>query len=193
MEAAIRLFHDQGYDPTTVEQIAEAADVAKGTFFNYFETKEALLPALFEWRMQELAAALLPERGAPASPVARIKLALHLMASDPLADQVLAQQLFTAIARQHLPPEIAPVQPLIDLLAGQIRQAQEVGEVRADLDAVYLACVIRALFFQQMLLWHCGYRPASLPEALNAAMDLLLEGVAGPKWKKTRGEDRIQH
>jgi len=185
MEAALRLFHEQGYDATTVEQIAEAADVAKGTFFNYFETKEALLPALFEWRMQELAAALLPERGAPASPVARIKLALHLMASDPLADQTLAQQLFTAIARQRLPPEVAPVQPLIDLLAGQIRQAQEAGEVRTDLDAVYLACVIRALFFQQMLLWHCGYHPAPLPEALDAAVDLLLEGIAGPKWKPT--------
>lgn len=183
MEAALRLFHEHGYDATTVEQIAEAADVAKGTFFNYFETKEMLLPALFEWRMQELAAALLPEHGAPESPVARIKLALRLMASDPLADQTLAQQLFTAIARQHQPPGIAPVQPLIDLLAGQIRQAQEAGEIRTDLDAVYLACVIRALFFQQMLLWHCGYRPVSLLEALDAAVDLLLGGIAGPEWK----------
>lgn len=185
MEAALRLFREHGYDAATVEQIAEAADVAKGTFFNYFETKEAILPALFEWRLQELAAALSPEHGAPDSPVARIKLALRLMASDPLADRALAEQLFAAMAQQRQVPEAAPAQPLIDLLAAQVCQAQEAGEIRADLDAVYLACVLRALFFQQMMLWHCGYRQAPLPQALDATVDLLLDGIAGPKWKKT--------
>jgi AcrR family transcriptional regulator len=40
---AVRLFREQGYDATTVEQIAEAAEVAPSTVFRYFPTKEDLV------------------------------------------------------------------------------------------------------------------------------------------------------
>src|SRR6202789_262571 len=54
---AIKLFGTRGFTETTVEHITDAADVAKGTFFNYFSTKEMLLTDLMERRLDILRAA----------------------------------------------------------------------------------------------------------------------------------------
>ena|ERR1035437_5353917 len=44
--AALKIFAERGYLQTTVEDITNAADVGKGTFFNYFPTKEHVLATL---------------------------------------------------------------------------------------------------------------------------------------------------
>ncbi|WNS44872.1 TetR family transcriptional regulator [Paenibacillus sp. MMS20-IR301] len=60
---ALRLFHELGYNATTVEQIAEAAEISPSTFFRYFRTKEdvmmtdnydPLLIAAFEQQPEDL-------------------------------------------------------------------------------------------------------------------------------------------
>lgn len=43
VQAATRLFSERGFDGPTVDDIAAAADVAKGTIYNYFDSKEAIL------------------------------------------------------------------------------------------------------------------------------------------------------
>lgn len=40
---ALRLFREQGYHETTVEQVAEAAEISPSTFFRYFHTKESVV------------------------------------------------------------------------------------------------------------------------------------------------------
>lgn len=48
LEASFNLFVSQGFDNTTIDQITEEADVGKGTFYNYFPTKEAALYEFME-------------------------------------------------------------------------------------------------------------------------------------------------
>src|SRR5712675_296074 len=71
-KAACKLFRDKGFDETTIDEIAERADVAKGTFFNYFPRKEAVLGYLSEMWIEEAeqkVGTILAEPGAAASKI----------------------------------------------------------------------------------------------------------------------------
>ena len=48
VSAAWRLFYEQGYDDTTVDEILRASGTSKGTFYHYFKGKDALLTSLSE-------------------------------------------------------------------------------------------------------------------------------------------------
>ena len=57
ISAAWELFYEQGYDDTTVEEIIEKSGTSKGSFYHYFEGKDALLGSLsiiFDEKYQEL-------------------------------------------------------------------------------------------------------------------------------------------
>ncbi len=73
-EHALRLFREKGYDDTTVEQIAAAAEVSPSTFFRYFPTKEdVVLRDDFDDRMFEAF-----ERQPPSlTPIAALRAAIR--------------------------------------------------------------------------------------------------------------------
>ncbi len=56
LEVALGLFYEKGIYWTKIEDITERADIGKGTFYQYFETKEALLHALLQQGLEELLA-----------------------------------------------------------------------------------------------------------------------------------------
>src|SRR5256886_16678450 len=56
--AALDLFAQRGFAETTVEDITEAADVGKGTFFNYFPSKDHILLAFGEMQLSKLEATI---------------------------------------------------------------------------------------------------------------------------------------
>jgi AcrR family transcriptional regulator len=64
LAAATRLFEERGFEEVTVADITEAAGVAKGTFYLYFDSKEALLDAL-RHDLTDSAASLLDDLGLP--------------------------------------------------------------------------------------------------------------------------------
>lgn len=54
VEAANELFYHQGYNQTSFSDIAEAAGIPRGNFYYYFKTKEDILGAVVEKRMQDI-------------------------------------------------------------------------------------------------------------------------------------------
>lgn len=56
IDAAVRLFGEQGYAPTSVDQIADAATVAKGAVYHHFPTKTAIFEAVFDATCADVAA-----------------------------------------------------------------------------------------------------------------------------------------
>jgi AcrR family transcriptional regulator len=83
-QEALRLFLDQGFEATTIEEIAEAADIAPSTFFNYFPTKEDVVlqddldPVLLE---------AIHVEPAGLHPIAVLRKALHQVFSHLTPDQ----------------------------------------------------------------------------------------------------------
>lgn len=67
VNAAWKLFYEQGYEDTTVEEIIEVSHTSKGSFYHYFDGKDALLgtlSSLFDEKYQQLSLQLDPEMGA---------------------------------------------------------------------------------------------------------------------------------
>lgn len=57
VNAAWQLFYEQGYEDTTVEEIIELSRTSKGSFYHYFDGKDALLSTLsllFDEKYEEL-------------------------------------------------------------------------------------------------------------------------------------------
>ena len=73
-EHALRLFREKGYDDTTVEQIAEAAEVSPSTFFRYFPTKEDVV---LQDDMDLLWLEAIQEQPPELSPIAALRAAVH--------------------------------------------------------------------------------------------------------------------
>jgi AcrR family transcriptional regulator len=85
---ALRLFAAQGYDATTVDQIAEAAEVSQSTFFRYFPTKEDVV---LHDRYDPVLLAAFREQPAELGPIAALRGAMRSVFGS-LPDEELEQE-----------------------------------------------------------------------------------------------------
>lgn len=180
LEAALALFREKGYSATTVEEITGRADVAKGTFFNYFASKEALLDELAVWRIGQLRTALDVSLGAPASPVARIKLLMRLSHEQTIHDLRLLRRTFATRLSHPPPPPHRAKHQLFGLLVDLVGEAQACGEIRADVDAELVSDLLFVAYFRRMVAC-CDDDSHPLPVShFEQVIDLLLDGLGGP-------------
>lgn len=185
-QAAVELFRSQGFDETTVEEIAQAAGLAKGTFFNYFPSKEDILLHIGERHVSRLGAGLAQEesagRPARSSAIGDLKRLLHALAASLQADRdLVCLALDKALKMSYLAP--TPRGGWLNfrgLVALLISRAQRNGEIHPDLDPEPLASILEGLYYQQLALWCQQGFAFDLGDRLEQVIDLLLIGI-GPR------------
>lgn len=177
-EAALNLFRAQGYESTTVDQITRQAGLAKGTFFNYFATKDAVLRYLGTREIGRLGSTLSSNGNGRGTAIGKIKRLMAALAANLEQDRTLVSLIFRkgVTAPDLLAGDAGgfSLQPVASLL---IRQAQYNGEVNRDLDPDGLAAALDALYLQQLVRWCETTRPYPLAERLTGIVDLLLLGI----------------
>jgi AcrR family transcriptional regulator len=179
---ALRLFAQRGYLDTTVEEITEAADVAKGTFFNYFPTKEHLLVAYSE--MQERKAMdFLARLPAGLNTIHEIMPRMLLViAEEPggnpsLVRNMMGANLLSAPARRMMRHRLVHFEQNIAKL---LSAAQQRGEIRRDGKVREMARHFLQNYFGSLLLWSLAPQ-GKLSDLLIANFELFWAGICKEK------------
>jgi len=179
LRAAMDLFARQGFFPTTIEQITQAADVGKGTFFNYFPSKEHVLAGFGEFQLARMKAAL-AEAQAGRRPIQQVlRRLVKALGEEPGRSPALVRSLMLA----NLASE--PVRQLFrrNLARGRRRLArifalgQQRGEIRRELQPARLARVFQQMFLGTFLLW-AAHPPSRLESWVDPAFEIFWSGIA---------------
>ncbi|MBW2313301.1 MAG: TetR/AcrR family transcriptional regulator [Deltaproteobacteria bacterium] len=137
LEAAIHVFARNGYHGSRIADIASEAGIAYGLVYHYFKNKEEILSSIFEERWGAFLDTLEHIASQPASArakldqVATVILGGHHVRPEWVKVLVLEIQRSSRFAR---PDQIRAVGRLFQIVARILREGQEKGELRMDID-----------------------------------------------------------
>jgi AcrR family transcriptional regulator len=177
--AALSLFAEKGFAETTVEDITNAADVGKGTFFNHFPSKDHILLAFGEMQLGKLEAAIELARQTNASMTDFLRGLGVRMTQEPARNPALIRVLLQAyLSTTPVRAAMLDLQKRVHTLQTQMMQlGQDRGEIRKDLPAAELAHVFRQTIFGTLLIWSL-YGDSTLQARIESAFDVVWTGLA---------------
>jgi AcrR family transcriptional regulator len=176
--AAMKLFEKKGVFETTVEEITDAADVGKGTFFNYFPIKEAVLSVLAERQLGVLQDAA--EKARTAKTIYPLLQEMCTQLASVLGGSaILLRSVFAVVLSNKLLFETFSAVLLKGrgIVAGIMERGQQLGEVRADIPALELARSLQQAAFGTSLIWSVGPAP-ELAQLQLRTVELFWRGIA---------------
>src|SRR5713226_1359851 len=176
--ASLQLFAQKGFLETTVEDITEAADDGKGTFFNYFPSKDHILLAFGEMQLGKLEAAIEMARKS-GEPMPEFLRALGVrMTQEPTRNPAIIRALLQAfLSTTPVREAMMDLQRRVQALHTEMIQlGQERGEIRNDLPASEIAQVFRQTIFGTLLIWSL-HGDATLHSRIEAAFNILWSGL----------------
>jgi AcrR family transcriptional regulator len=175
---ALQLFAERGFPNVTVEDITEAADVGKGTFFNYFKSKDHVLSVVAEIQLGKVREAM---KSAEAGKRA-IRSVLHdlfcKVSEEPGRSPELARALLTAFLsstiRDLLAQNVAEGRQMIARIVelGQLR-----GEIDPRLKKEQVALHVQQAFLGTLLLWSLRGEP-TLQSSVDSSFDHFWRAIA---------------
>lgn len=183
IQVAVELFTAQGYANTTMEQIAEVADIARKTLYNYFPHKEAIADAYVREISRDIAQESLEQLLKLPDTRSRLIQALNnayswVEINPELTGVVLAHRFKTTYQGQK--SELTGTQLLMEKI---IRRGQEEGEIRRDLSLTVTIMYLDLLRGSMVMDWlnkantHPDIPPPQLSKAIIQLVDLVLFGI----------------
>ena len=134
ISAAWKLFYENGYDGTTIEDIIFASGTSRGSFYHYFEGKDALLGTLayvFDEKYEQLRSTLNPDWDA-VKKLIFLNHELFTMIEDSISRDLLSGLLSTQLQAQGEKHLLDRNRTYFKLLREIIAAGQKKGELRAD-------------------------------------------------------------
>ena len=134
VSAAWKLFYEQGYDNTTVEEIVDASGTSRGSFYHYFDGKAALLSSLsylFDEKYDELAESMNPDL----SSIEKLNLMnqeLFLMIDNTVSVDLLSQLFATQLITNGERHMMSPNRTYYKLLRQVISEGKQNGTFREE-------------------------------------------------------------
>ncbi len=179
MQTAISLFEKQGFAATTMNQIAEEADVALGTLYNYFASKEAFvgeyMQVTVEGKLNELGDIL----GGMLNTYEKLKYVCDVSAQWMEKNRTLTE-IFSLDPWNYCfgPTEKEiPRSGLDEVIAGIMTDGQEKGELRREFTAELLTRQFMGMYYFAILTWLANPAAKPLAELFGEGLELLCKGM----------------
>mgnify|MGYP000327903639 FL=1 len=134
VSAAWKLFYEQGYEDTTVEEIIEVSQTSKGSFYHYFDGKDALVGTLayvFDEKYEQLMQDMAPGMGA-VEKLIYLNHELLAMIETGVSMDLLARLLSTQLLARGEKHLLDRNRTYFKLLRQIINDGQRSGELRTD-------------------------------------------------------------
>ena len=134
ISAAWKLFYEQGYEDTTVEDIVYESETSKGSFYHYFDGKDALLGTLayvFDEKYEQLMQTMNPELDAMEKLI-YLNHELFAMIDGGISMDLLARLLSTQLLARGEKHLLDRNRTYFKLLRQIIGEGQKNGQLRAD-------------------------------------------------------------
>ena len=181
VEAATALFLEQGYDRTSLQQVAKRAEISTGTLFKRFPTKASLFEAIVErfWSVETVCETLLPN-GNPRRGLTKIGLDYARRMRSP--EMTAVYRLIVAEAPRF--PDLGQMLfdkgkgPYLAWLDAYIGQEVEHGSLGvADVPRTsreFLALIAGQAFWPELVVPGCGGTEAEVERIVDSAVDYVL-------------------
>ena len=178
VSAAWKLFYEQGYDETTVEEIIFESGTSKGSFYHYFEGKDALLGSLsmiFDEKYEELAGTMDPDMDAVEA-LLYLNRELFAMIDNSVSLELLARLLSSQLVTRGERHLLDRNRTYFRLLHELVRRGQERGQLRTDMTANEIVSAYAMLERALMYDWCLNNGSYALSKYAADTMPILLEG-----------------
>jgi AcrR family transcriptional regulator len=189
LDAAVRVFANQGFHACRVSDIADEAGVAYGLVYHYFASKDEVLDTLFLERW-EVMLQMIRQVDAEALP-ARTKLQaiasfiVDSFSHDPDLMKVIIVEV-TRAANSFGQTHLAQIRQAYELIARIVTAAQAEGAFKSEIDAEFAAMAFYGAIEQMLTGWIFGLLPRG-EEHYERAKWLVVETVCGGLETTTAG------